>query len=94
MAIEYHCISPQHCPNCAHVLDAHFAGDLTTERAPRSGDFSVCAYCGIALTYSNDLRLRVLKRSEIKALPLDERHDIKRAQRYARVFRALKDADA
>lgn len=90
MTADIHRTPAQRCPNCERTLDAHMSSDLSEERAPEPGDTTVCAYCLIAMTYCDDLSLRVLKRAEVKRMPLDERRGIERAQRHARHFRALR----
>lgn len=33
----------QHCPRCDNEIDSHRS--LTTERAPRPGDYTICGAC-------------------------------------------------
>jgi hypothetical protein len=41
------------CPNCGARLDT--TASIKTERKPKPGDFSICMYCGAALTFDEKL---------------------------------------
>lgn len=70
----------QYCQKCGKKLDA-FTPTFVSSREPKTGDFSVCMYCGVILRINDNLDL-------IPATP-DELVDfyIKSEESY---FRALK----
>jgi len=54
---------PAACPACGETLDG--ATNTTGTRAPKEGDWSVCAYCGTVLRYVDDRLLRELHDGEV-----------------------------
>ena len=58
------------CPGCRVALDGWTSVDHHHQPSP--GDFTICAYCLTALTFTSDLRLRRLtsaEEAEFKAMP-------------------------
>jgi len=75
-----------YCPNCQKLLDAAIA--VGGSGSPRSGDVTVCVYCGALLSFGVGLRLRVLTWDEVLALPLDVRQRLAVVQQVAAEFQA------
>jgi hypothetical protein len=68
------------CPQCGKKLGAATNIDGKAH-SPRPGDLSVCAYCGLMLTFNEDGRCRELLRQEFFELPDDKALLMIRAQR-------------
>jgi hypothetical protein len=51
------------CLACGKIMDA--ATTLTGDHGPRSGDISLCLYCGHLAAFDAELRLRPLTDAEI-----------------------------
>lgn len=52
----HHRVEPTRCPACGSTHSCH--GNAAGEGAPKPGDISVCAYCGVLLVFEQDLALR------------------------------------
>jgi len=63
------------CPNCdAKLNDATNVGDDSLR--PEPGDLSACIKCAAALTYQDDMTLRMLSADEFLELPDDVRLEL------------------
>ena len=74
-----------HCPTCEKKMDGFTAMEKGTR--PSAGDFSVCAYCGEIIIFTDALELR-----KILAIDPIEECDLTHlqiAQKAARAFREL-----
>jgi hypothetical protein len=69
------------CPVCRQTLDG-----ATGEGMPMPGDFTVCAYCGVLLTFIDGMDLRLLTDAEWSALPAETREKIDQYARAARII--------
>jgi hypothetical protein len=58
---------PARCPGCRALLDGYTGVSLAPERrpAPKPGDATICAYCGLYAIFGDDLQLREATASEI-----------------------------
>ena len=54
------------CPECLERLDAATSTGLDP-RGPRPGDFTICAFCGAKLRYTDALELRPVTEDELAA---------------------------
>jgi hypothetical protein len=54
------------CPACFEKLDAATSTGLEP-RGPLPGDFTVCAFCGVKLRYTEGLELRFVTEDELAA---------------------------
>jgi hypothetical protein len=70
---------PGRCPGCQSKLDDATCSD-GSGATPQPGDLTVCAYCAMCLTFTEDLGVRVLGVQEVEALEPDERQALERAQ--------------
>jgi hypothetical protein len=59
------------CVDCDKRLDG--ATGVDTDDAPKSGDFTVCIYCGSIMVYNDDLTLRRPSAAEAWELAGDKR---------------------
>ena len=46
-------VADQTCPHCRAVCDTHRSAD-GSDVQPMKGDFSLCAYCGYTLVFTDD----------------------------------------
>lgn len=67
-----------HCPKCNAILDS--ATDANGTLVPDPGDLSICFYCHVMLVFGEDMALRELTEYEFKALPVDQKEMILKAQ--------------
>lgn len=70
------------CPSCGAVLDAATAIDGSSKR-PKTGDFSVCVYCGAALRWDepspSTIGLRVATQVDLDELDDEMAFQFRRA---------------
>lgn len=59
------------CINCNAELSG--AACVAGDAYPRSGDITICIYCGHLMAYADDLSLRNLTSNEIHEIAGDER---------------------
>jgi hypothetical protein len=57
---------PRICPVCLRVVDA--ATNVVGASKPTDGDWSLCAYCGTILRFTNTLGLRCATNDELEEL--------------------------
>jgi hypothetical protein len=53
----------QLCPVCSRALDS--ASNLTGERKPTAGDYTICMYCFAVLRFDSDLHLVQVSQDEV-----------------------------
>ena len=71
------------CPTCGYTLDAATAADGSKDR-PRKGDISICARCGEALIFGNDMTLHEMTADELAKLSLECTEELFKAQKFIR----------
>jgi len=59
------------CPSCGELIDA---ASNRGDAVPKPSDLSVCVFCGAALVFGDNLKLRAMTAEEFAALP-DEVRD-------------------
>ncbi len=69
------------CPACQHRVDG--ATDPRSNRTPKPGDFSVCAYCSMVVVFNTDMTVRAARPAEIEALPAGTRAEMRAYQAMA-----------
>lgn len=62
-------ITPSKCPACREVLDG--VTDPTSNKTPKVGDYSICAYCATVLVFGDGLVLRFPTDEERERLERD-----------------------
>jgi len=78
-------IAAQPCPGCNEQLDC--AAPVSSERAVKPGDYSVCIYCGCFLRFGSEMRVRLLTILEVAELPDERRIGLLRMRRTSERFR-------
>jgi hypothetical protein len=73
------------CP-CGHILNASMALDGSTVR-PSPGDVTMCAECGRALQFDEQLSLQPLTVDEFRALPAAIRRQFHQGRMLAELLR-------
>ena len=66
------------CPVRTHELGQAYG--FQTDRAPHSGDLTLCAYCGVVLVFEEGLSVHRITREEEAALENEERAELDAAQ--------------
>ena len=59
------------CPVCRKVLDG-----ATGDGTPEPNSLTVCVYCGVFLSFTASMGLRVLSEQEWRDLPVDTRDQL------------------
>lgn len=67
------------CPTCGETLDAA-SGLTNADATPKSGDFSLCAYCGTVLRFCDDLSIAEATKEDIDLLDDESFEEIAIAQ--------------
>jgi hypothetical protein len=79
------------CISCGKPNDSFTAVSDRYSKRPKSGDISICLYCGHVAIYSDDLTLRELTSDEIREIaghPL-----LLRAQKVSAKYREMKESE-
>lgn len=77
---------PEPCPQCGEEIDAQASLEGP---APRPGDVSVCAYCAVAMVFTEDSRLRIITLEEEEGLSNRERRELDRVQQAVRDYHGV-----
>lgn len=56
-------LDKSHCSDCGRLVDA--ASGANHDFKPKSGDITICLYCGHVMAYDNKLLLRELTKEEM-----------------------------
>ena len=70
------------CPVCRSLLDG-----ATGDGRPKPDDLTVCVYCGVFLSFTASMDLRVLDAHEFAALPAEARDQL---TQYLNITRGLR----
>lgn len=69
--MKKHAVPPHACPSCSKLLRVQ--NGLTSQAAPKPGDFTVCDGCGQLLRFTEGLGIRKAGDHEVNLLSADFR---------------------
>jgi len=75
-------VQPHTCPTCAKLLDAATAID-GEGNSPRTGDLSVCLYCGEIIEFGDDMELI---KADIDSIVQADFLELQKAQKLVRAW--------
>jgi hypothetical protein len=85
--METHHVPGAVCPVCSKLLDG--ATNINDDGAPKPGDVSVCVDCMSILTFTPDLKLRLMTQGEVQALPEPNKAAVIKATRLVQFIRGI-----
>jgi hypothetical protein len=68
-------LESDHCPNCKHILDSATPSGPESV-VPGPGEITICFYCLSWLTFQENMKVRLMERQEIKAIPDTQYKDL------------------
>jgi len=74
------------CPTCSHPLDAATPMDDADQRAPESGDLTICVKCATVLTYDDNMDLQSMTDQDIRQLEPSLAHEVLNHQKAVRYY--------
>lgn len=87
--MEHFHVPLMHCPVCDHVVNCHGATAPTI--GPRPGDFTLCVYCGMLLSFGFLGELRVCSEGELASITSEERARIEQARAHVLAHPELRE---
>ncbi len=76
-------VSP--CPTCGKGLDRHLA-TRASSGPPRPGDYTLCAYCGVLLLFTEDMGVRLATGKDEERVTNEDRETLNRLQERIRDY--------